>query len=55
MSNLMEISSPVVWVELKQGNFLPSNAVKSETTQVDGELYVVRVNDVPGKVNLPVG
>lgn len=42
----------IVWESRKRGDELPFNAIKTGTTKNDGELYVARVNGVPGKVNL---
>lgn len=40
------------WVLLKRGDNLPSNAIYGGTTKKDGEVYVGKINNSPGKVNL---
>lgn len=40
------------WVTLKRGDLIPLNAIYGGTTKTDGDVYVGKINNSPGKVNL---
>ena len=43
------------WIVLKRGDYLPKNAVYAGVTAVDGKMYVAKMDNSPGKVNLKDG
>ena len=43
------------WIVLKRGDSLPKNAVYAGVTAVDGKMYVAKMDNSPGKVNLKDG
>ena len=45
----------IKWVPCSQNDEIPPNAVYAGTTNVDGQMYVARVNNIPGKVTLKDG
>ena len=40
------------WIQQSRGDTLPLNSIYAGTTPNDGHVYVGRINNVPGKVNL---
>ena len=43
------------WVPCSRNDEIPHNAVYAGTTSTDGKVYVARINNTPGKVNLRDG
>tara|TARA_Y100000385_G_scaffold275427_1_gene319809 strand:+ start:148 stop:1140 length:993 start_codon:yes stop_codon:yes gene_type:complete len=43
------------WVPMKRGDSLPANAVYAGITKADGEVYISKIDNSPGKVNLVDG
>ena len=44
-----------VWIPLKRGDSIPENAVYAGITGADGKVYVAKMDNSPGKVNLKDG
>ena len=43
------------WKVMKRGDILPKNAVYAGITRADGKVYVAKMDNSPGKVNLKDG
>ena len=43
------------WVPMRRGDTIPDNAVYSGQTSSDGEVYIAKIDNSPGKVNLENG
>lgn len=43
------------WIPLKRGDSIPENAVYSGQTGADGKVYIAKIDNSPGKVNLENG
>jgi hypothetical protein len=48
-------SKLVEWVPMKRGSSLPANAVYAGMTRDDGDVYVGKMDNSPGKINLKDG
>ena len=48
-------SNLVEWVPMKRGSSLPANAVYAGLTGDDGDVYVGKMDNSPGKINLKDG
>ena len=43
------------WISMRKGDTIPDNAVYSGQTSTDGKVYVAKIDNSPGKVNLENG
>ena len=43
------------WIPMKRGDTLPDNAVYSGQTSTDSKVYIAKIDNSPGKVNLQNG